>query len=164
MEHNISAIILKGKFNEEEAKKYDLIGIDLGQELTMFHVDLSFTAYWQIKLKTKGFLDNNCCNYRFYPAEYSISELMTRISLTEIPVFAVIATEFINGNGVSVGNVYKKDKIADSSVKTINGALAFLGVVNAPGQDEFETVGLLDHRSTPDYIEKYFDMIEKLGL
>lgn len=39
MRHNISAIILNGKYDESKSKEFDLIGIDLGYELTMFQIN-----------------------------------------------------------------------------------------------------------------------------
>ena len=60
MAHIIEAIILKGEYNKEEAKKYDLIGVELDFDLTMFFIDEDFTAYWEKKLNTTGFLETNC--------------------------------------------------------------------------------------------------------
>ena len=37
MPHNITALILKGKYDKEIANTYDLPGKDLGFDLTLFH-------------------------------------------------------------------------------------------------------------------------------
>lgn len=59
MRHNISAIILKGHYDEAKAKEYDLLGIDLGFDLALFRVNHYYSACWQALLKTSGMLDIN---------------------------------------------------------------------------------------------------------
>ncbi|MBF6137321.1 hypothetical protein IU501_30560 [Nocardia otitidiscaviarum] len=50
------------------------------------------------------------------------------------------------------------------SVSTINAALRAFGVTAAPGSDEFDTVGLADHRSSPDYLDRYIDLCDDMGV
>lgn len=50
------------------------------------------------------------------------------------------------------------------SVSTINAALGMLGITAAPGLDEFDTVELGRHRSTPEYLERYIDLCDELDV
>lgn len=50
------------------------------------------------------------------------------------------------------------------AVGDINAALRVLGVVAAEGLDEFDTVGLAAHRSSPEELERYEDLCDDLGL
>ncbi|GAA3523645.1 hypothetical protein GCM10022393_43130 [Aquimarina addita] len=164
MGHNISAIILKGAFEKEKAKELDLIDIDLGFDLTMFHIDHYYSACWQAKLKTKGNLDINNAEYMLYPSEIALSELMVIITKTDKPIFAIISTDYFAGIGVQSANVYEKDTLVDSKIKSINQSLKYLGVKKKLGEDEFDTVGLSKHRWTPEYLEKYYDIADELGV
>ncbi|WP_420553491.1 hypothetical protein [Tenacibaculum aiptasiae] len=164
MGHNISAIVLKGNYDKDKAEGFDLIGVDLGFNLTMFHIDHYYSACWQAKLGTQGFLNTNNAEYMLYPSEFAISELMTKISLDKSPVFAIISTDYFGGNGIQSANVYLKDKIADFEIKTINQALKYLGVKRGNKTDEFDTVRLSEHRTTPEYLDKYYDLADELGV
>jgi hypothetical protein len=164
MGHNISAIILKGEFNESKSKEFDLIGIGLGDDLTMFHINHFYSACWQAKLGTKGVLDINDVDYGLYPCEMAISVLMTLISNEKEPIYSIISTDYFGGIGNQYANVYRKQMLADSSVKTINEALSFMGASRKNGMDEFDSVGLSNHRSEPEYLEKYYDLADELGV
>ncbi len=164
MGHNISAIILRGKYNESKSEEFDLKGIDLGFDLTMFHINHYYSACWQTKLGTKGLLDINGIDYLLYPCEMSISELMTIISNEEEPIYSIISTDYFGGIGNQYANVYKKRTLIDSKIKTINQALFFMGVDKRKGMDEFDSIGLSNHRSEPEYLEKYYDLADELGV
>ncbi len=164
MGHNITAIILKGEYKESKSKAYDLIGIHLSFDLTMFPVNLYYSAYWQAKLGTKGMLDNNGVDYALYPIEMAISELVNRISIDQAPIYTVLATDYFGGIGNQYVNVYKNDLLVDPGITTINQALAFMGVDCINGMDEFDSVGLSKYRSEPGYLEKYSDLADELGV
>ena len=164
MPHHISAIILKGKYNKDKAESFDLIGINLGFELTLFHINHYYSACWQAKLKTNGHLNINNAEYALYPSEYALCALMVKITNEEKPVYAIIATDYHGGLGIQSANVYIKDQIADYGIKSINDALKYLGIKRGKQVDEFDTVGLSNHRTTPDYLDKYFDLAEELGV
>lgn len=51
MGHNISALIINGSYDKEVAKEYDLRGIDISYGLTLFLIDIYYTAYWQYALE-----------------------------------------------------------------------------------------------------------------
>lgn len=164
MPHNISAILLKGTFNTQKAKEFDLLPIDLGFGISMFHINHYYSAYWQAKLNTTGYLDTNTTQYLLYPSERVLSILMEKITATDKPLFAIIATDYFGGIGTQAANVYLKDTIVDTNITTINEALAYFGVTRTKKKDEFDTVGLSKHRATPDYLDKYVDLAEELGV
>lgn len=164
MGHNISAIILKDTYNLTKAKEFDLIGIDLGYNLTMFHINHYYSACWQAKLGTKGFLDINGVDYALYPYEIALSQLMAIISNNEEPLFSIISTDYFGGMGYQYANVYKGYNLIDPKIKTINQALSFLGVTKKKRKDEFDSVGLSNHRSEPEFLEKYSDLADELGV
>lgn len=154
MSHIIEAIILKGEFNKEEAEKYDLIGVGLDFDLTMFFIDADFTAYWQEKLNVSGFLETN----NQYPNKRVIYELMKRIGTNEQIEYATICTAYVGGMGEQFANVYKNDQNVDLSINTISDALKYLGVIKGDHYDEFDAIGLGRYRSNPEYLNKYNDL------
>ena len=151
MSHIIEAIVLKGKYDKEEAIKYDLLGVELDFDLTLFFIDSDFTAYWQQKLNTTGFLETNCQHQN----KMVIYELMKRISKSEQIEYATIITAYVGGMGDQFANVYKNDKNVDPSINTISDVLKFLGVEKGSHFDEFDAVGLGRFRSNPSYLNKY---------
>ena len=160
MAHIIDAIILKGPYNEGEAIKYDLIGVALDFDLSMFFIDDDFTAYWQKKLNTTGFLEANCP----YPNKRVIYELMKRITKSELIEYAIISTAYVGGMGEQFANVYINDQNLDLSINTISDALKFLGVQKGSHHDEFDAIGLGRYRSNPNYLNKYGKLAEELGV
>lgn len=54
MGHHITALLLKGNYQKEKAEKYDLFGIDLGCQITLFPIDHYYSACWQAKLQPLG--------------------------------------------------------------------------------------------------------------
>lgn len=158
MSHIIQAILLKGPYNHEEADKYELAGVDLDFDLTLFYIDNDFIDYWEKKLAYSGYLESNChlVNKRV------IYELMKRISLS-IPVeYAIIVTAYVGGMGDQFANIYHNDQNVDPSFNTINDVLNYLGVDRGNHLDEFDAVGLGRYRSNPGYLDKYQKLLEEL--
>ena len=52
----------------------------------------------------------------------------------------------------------------NQKIKRINDALAFFGVIKKDNLDEFDTVGLSNYRSAPEYLIKYIDLADELGV
>ena len=167
MGHNITAIILKSDFNKNGAKEFDLIERQLGFELTLFHIDNWYCAYWQHLLKTEGELEitNICQNwFMIIPSEVVLAEIMKRISGQNEPEFAIITTDYFGGMGFQWANVFQGSNNADRTIETINQALKYLRVKANAGLDEFETVGLDKIRTQPEYLEKYRDLCHELEI
>ncbi|HEY0737835.1 MAG TPA: hypothetical protein VGD69_23150 [Herpetosiphonaceae bacterium] len=89
---------------------------------------------------------------------------MSAITGIQEPVFAIILTDYFGGAGEQWAQVYRGSKVVNPQIRTINQALAQLGVVTSPGMDEFDTVGLGNYRSQPEYLEKYRDLADTLGV
>lgn len=164
MGHSITSIILKGEFNESTARQYDLIQVSLGFNLSMFFIDSFYSACWQVKLGTSGYLATNCEEISWFPREKSLYQLMKNIS-NENPIeYMIMQTDYHGGVGHQYANVYREDINVDVEINTINSALKHLGVNKGSSRDEFEAVGLMKYRSNPDFLDQYRDLADKLGV
>ena len=161
MGHSINAIILKGEYDKAEADKYDLIGVALKFNLTMFFIDGFYAACWQKMLKIDGFLETN---YPSMENEKVLSELMKRISKRDDVEFAQILTDYFGGVGDQYANVYRGEKNVDLELDTISKALKYLGVAKGNHHDEFDALGLSKYRSNPNNLDKYRDLADELGV
>lgn len=164
MGHNITALILKGKYDKEIAKNYDLVSKEIGFNLTLFHVDHYYSAYWQFKFGLKEYLKTPPTNYMIFPTELALAEIMKKISTNNDIEFAIISTDYFGGMGSQFASVYKNETLASESITTISKALEFLGVKREKGLDEFDTVGLGNIRSQPDILDKYRELCDKHDL
>jgi hypothetical protein len=159
MGHHISAVVLKGSFDEDQAKAFDLKPIRLNDELTLFPLDARYLDYWAEKLGSCGFVSD--CP-RLNP---NVVHLMVN-AIASNPLFAVIETDYFGGTGSQAAAVYQgrveilapeSSEIAElgHSIGPINNALRRLGVLAIVGRDEFETVGLYRYRDFYDLFEDY---------
>ncbi len=164
MGHSICGIILKGGFNQNLAESYDLQGINLGFELTLFHIDIYYTACWQKKLNILDSLSGPRPKNLLFPNEGVIAVLMSIISGVPEPTFALIVTEYFGGIGSQWALVYRGSNLVNPSITQISLALRYLGVLAKNELDEFDTVGLSQYRSQPEYLNKYVDLAEELGV
>jgi hypothetical protein len=164
MGHFITAILLKGDYDYELASVYDLQGIGLGYGITMFHITPYFTAYWQAMLKCEGYLPVPETKYLQIPDEIVIAELMKLICNKEQPEYALIATNYFGGFGYQAAYVFQGKKLASEAVSDINQALRFMGINARPGLDEFDTMGLSNHRSPSEHLRRYADLVDEMDL
>lgn len=160
----MTALILKNRYDENQAITYDLHGIDLGHDLTMFPIDHYYTACWQKMMNIEGKLPVQNGHPSLFPNEAVITVLMSVISGLDEPTYAIIYTEYFGGIGWQWAHVYEGSRLADKSVPTINAALQALGVKAVEGMDEFDTVKLGKYRSQPGYLDKYVDLADGLGV
>lgn len=164
MGHSITAIILEGEFDKNKAIELDLFPIQLEFGLSLFHINHYYSACWQYKLKTIGFLEISNIDCKIFPREKAISKIIKIISNLENPKFAIILTEYFGSLGNQYANVFTNSENADRNISTINQALRFLGVISKIGQDEFETLGLNKLRSQPEYLDKYIELADEYGV
>ena len=160
MGHCITAIILKGCYEKAKAGEFDLVGVHLAPGLTLFHIDIYYTEYWQRRLGSKRFLETSFNGDAItFPSEYAIAEIMMAITGEPEPMFAIIQTDYFGGAGQQFAHVYRGGKNVDpAGIRTINQALNYLGVTAQSGKDEFDTAGLSQVRQQPDHLDKYADM------
>jgi hypothetical protein len=164
MGHHITAIILQGDYVESTALKYDLVPVKIGYELTMFHIDHYYSAYWQYKLGLSGQLNIGEVDAILFPSEIAIAELIAKISTNTQPRFAIIQTDYFAGLGSQNAAVFLGSENPQPHIRKINQALSFLGSKCTEGLDEFDTAGLSHHRTQPEYLEKYQSLAEDAGL
>jgi hypothetical protein len=165
MPHSISAVILQGNFDLEVAKSYDLLGIKLNFDLTMFPITHYYTACWRKIIDVPGVLPGKQpFNLLIFPCELVVAHLMMKITNRSEPLYAVIETDYFGGIGEQWALVYKGTYLGDENITQISPALKFLGVDCQNGLDEFDTLGLSKYRSMPEYLDKYIDMSEQLGV
>lgn len=163
MAHNLTAIILKGKFSLKKALYYDLTPIYLKYDLTLFIINIYFTEYWQCKiLKKRSTLDLNLADCpTMFPTDQVIAYIVKDISL-ENALFAVIFTEYHGGVGIQFASIFEGYINKNKSITRINDALAALGVIREDDLDEFDTLGLSLFRREPAYLEKYYTIMDDL--
>ena len=164
MPHCISAVILKGHFDSEVANFYDLLGVTLSFDLTMFPLDHYYTACWAKIINVSGQLPGSKPRNLIFPCDLVIAHLMMRITQTTEPVYAIIETNYFGGVGEQWALVYQGICLANDSITQISPALQFLGVKHQNEMDEFDTVSLGNYRSMPEYLDKYVAMAEQLGV
>lgn len=166
MGHCISAIILKGKFDDEIAKAFDLLGVNLDFDLTLFPVDHYYSACWSKMLNISGQLPGKMPHQSMlmFPCPLVIASLMSQITRSEKPLYAVIETNYFGGVGEQWALVYRGSCLASDTITQINSALKYLGVKCQEGSDEFDTIGLGNYRTLPDYLAKYIALAEQLGV
>ncbi|WP_378736720.1 hypothetical protein [Nocardia brasiliensis] len=163
MPHSITALIVPGPYHADAADKWDLLPVPLRCDLTMFHVTHYYTAYWQGLLRVTGHFELAPSARRLlFPTENVIGVLARELSAQLEPAFALVVTDYFAGMG-DQGAVVSIDGGPIRPVADINDALRALGVTAAEGLDEFDTVGLGNHRSTPDYLDRYVDLCEEIG-
>ena len=163
MGHCISAVILKGDFDSEVANSYDLHGIELSSDLTMFLLDHYYTAFWGKMLDISGELPVNQPKSIVFPNDLVVADLMTKITNQAKPLYALIQTDYFGGVGEQWADVYQGNCLVRDKTTQINSALSFLGVKGQNGMDEFDTVGLGNYRSMPDDLDKYVDLVDQIG-
>ena len=161
MPHNITAIILKGKYDKFDAERFDLLGKDLPFSLTLFHIDHYQTACWQYELRAIGQLETSITDNFIFPNEIAIAEIIKTISTDDNPLFAIIQTDYFGGIGNQYASVYRYKDNIDKNAKTINNVLVHLGVIRNGQLDEFDTIGLDKIRTQPDFLEKYVELADK---
>ena len=164
MGHCISAVILKGNFDPEISRFHDLLGIKLGFDLTMFPISHYYTACWAKIIGVSEQLPGIKPKNLIFPCDLVIAHLMSKISHQAQPLYAIIETDYFGGIGGQYALVYQGNCLVSEDITQINPALAFLGVKNQDGMDEFDTVGLVNYRAMPEYLDKYIDIADQLGV
>jgi len=159
MGHHISAVLLKGHFDQQQATSFDFTVIQLPQEIVLFPLHDGYCDHWSEKLGIAGFKSeepqlNSCV----------VHHMITTIAAE--PLFAVIETDYFGGTGSQSAAVYRGSCEIMSPSSTgiargrdskgpINHALKMLGVLPHRGLDEFDTLGLGRFRDFDDLFERY---------
>ena len=154
MGHHISAVLLRGAYEREQALAFDLRPILLTNDIDLFPLDAAFCDHWAEKLNIMGIRSERPilnCNI--------VHHMIKTIALE--PLFAVIETDYFGSNGDQSAAVYHGDSIImepkTASIGPINEALRHLGVYRIPNLDEFDTLGLSQYRNFDDMFQAYHD-------
>lgn len=164
MGHNITAIVIADAFNAGVAERLDLVAVPLLAPLTLFHLDHYYSAYWQAVRGCTTHLDIPSEFPGVFPHEGIVAKLVAELTGIEAARFALIQTEYFGGVGDQWACAFSGERRETGTSATINDALRFLGVVRGSNLDELDTVGLGEHRRSPEYLERYVDLCDELGV
>jgi hypothetical protein len=161
--HNICALVVADPVDVEAARRLDLVPVALTPNLTLLHIDHYYSAYWQAVRGRSGVLDVPRDHASIFPTETVLADLAAELLGTPLPRFAVILTDYFGGNGEQWACLFEGERRVSPDTARINDVLQMLGVVAARGRDEFDTVGLGDHRRQPEQLERYVELCEEVG-
>jgi uncharacterized protein (TIGR02996 family) len=154
--------VARASFVRERWDERIALAVALPFSLVMFHVNHYYAAYWQAARKHTGSLDVPFP--AMFPKEVAILELAIELSGQAAPRFALITTEYFDITGGQVACMFEGARRITAPDARINDALRLLGVIRADGRDEFDTVGLANHRRSPPYLGHYRALCRQLGV
>jgi hypothetical protein len=165
--HSISALIVDEPFDERAAREWDVIGLPIGQRLRLVHLSHYYTAYMQARRGETAMLDVPEDFPSVFPREAVVAGLAAALA-ADAPIggatpFAVVMTDYFGGVGDQWACAFVAGRRVET-VRDINAALRTMGVQAAEDLDEFDTVGLASHRSTPVYLDRYEDLCDETGV
>ncbi|WP_430787429.1 hypothetical protein [Actinoplanes sp. G11-F43] len=163
MGHNITALIVAEPFDEAVAREWGVTGEPLGHGIRLVHLNAAYTTYQQHQRRAGTALEAPEDFPPVFPREGVIADLAAALTARRPPAFALIMTDYFGGTGSQWATAWS-DGHRHPEVRDVNSALRALGVQRTRGRDEFDTVGLADHRRTPEALEEYWDLCEKLGI
>lgn len=163
MGHSITAIVIRGPADPAALETYDLRPVALGQGLTLLHIDHYYSAYWQARLGLRDFLSAPPDAPCIFPLEGVLVTIAAALTGRAAPLFALIQTDYFGGAGSQWAMAYEGARALPGD-GMINAALRHLGVRRRAGIDRFDAVGLGEHRSPPDYLDRYVDLCDELGV
>lgn len=155
MGHHITALAIAAPYDKAIAESYDLFERLAWQHVTLFPIDHYWSEHWQAK---RGDIDGRLHippGSHLLPHEGVCGAIAREITGLPSPRFAVINSDYFGGHGDQWAVAYEGSRLVVGEAASVNEALRALGVVRAPGLDEWDTIGLGDYRSNPDYLDKY---------
>jgi hypothetical protein len=165
--HEITALIVREPFDDDAAREWDVVGVPLDRGLRLVHLSHYYTGYWQARRGETRDLDVPVGFPVVFPREAVVASLAAAVtgaaSRQQQPTFAVVMTEYFGGVGGQWACAFVAGRRVPEAV-TINAALRVLGIHATDGVDEFDSIGLGHHRSSPDDLDRYVDLCHELGL
>jgi len=167
MGHSICALIVGEPFDDRAARQWGVVGLPVGERLRLVHISHYYTAYMQGRRGETAELDVPADFPDVFPREAVVASLAAALA-ADVPgkrtsTFALVMADYFGGIGDQWACAYVEGRRVET-VGDINAALRVLGVQAAEGLDEFDTVGLARHRSTPDYLDRYADFCDEDGV
>lgn len=165
--HSICALIVGEPFDERATREWDVVGLPVGQSLRLVHISHYYTGYMQARRGETATLDVPADFPGIFPREAVVASLAAALAgdrpIGAAAPFAVVLTDYFGGVGDQWACAFVAGRRVEA-VRDINAALRAMGVQAAAGLDEFDTIGLARHRSTPDYLARYEDLCDELGV
>jgi hypothetical protein len=154
MAHSIAGVVLGGEVSRPRAAKFDTDVIRLEQGFSLMWMDHFYSEYWQSQLDSDGLLvvpsrvvGNGLLP--ILPRERAVLRIVRCLTDRRPAEFVILRTEYFGGAGSQLGVAFRGEDAFDTD-GSINDALRAIGVRAEEGVDEFDTLGLGDHRSIPD--------------
>ncbi|GIH94256.1 hypothetical protein ACFFMN_06025 [Planobispora siamensis] len=165
MPHDICALVIAGQVDTERARSVGLRAELVYDRIGVFPIDHYFSAYWAAVRGNRASLDvPERCLGALLPNEAVLCDLVREVTGADEPRFAIIRTEYHAGMGSQWGVAFAGERRLTGDEASINEALAALGVRASDSMDEFDTIGLGGFRSNPDYLDRYADLCDELGV
>lgn len=163
--HSITALIVPGPCHERAVQEWDVVPVALDSRLFLIHLSHFYTAYWQARRGETAQLDVPAEFPAIFPREGVVISLVSQLTGARRcpPTFALVMTDYFGGIGGQWACAFLRGQRLPE-VGRINNALRTLGVQAFDGVDEFDVVGLGEHRSTPEYLDRYVQLCEDLGV
>jgi len=161
--HAIQAVLLPDTCRADAAQRWDVVPVNLAHDWSLVHITHYFSAYWQAKLGVETHLEVPADFCVTFPSEGVLRQIAADLAGCRTP-FAVIMTDYFGGVGDQWACALSVTSEAPLVAGDINKVLQVLGVVADPGKDEFDTLGLSDHRHPPDYLDKYEGLCDEIGV
>ncbi|MFD4373852.1 hypothetical protein [Streptomyces sp. NPDC058486] len=166
MAHTMCALVVAGQLDTQRALSVGLRARLTHEGISVFPIDHYFSAYWAAVRGNSAQLDlpdgiaSECVTF---PSEAVLHDLAREVTDEERPRFAIIQTDYFAGAGGQWAAAFHGQERVTPDQASINHALAVLGVRSTTTADEFDTIGLGEFRSNPDYLHAYVDLCEERG-
>lgn len=164
MGHHITALVIAAPYDRAVAEAHDLRERLAWQGVVVFPIDHFWSAYWQAK---RGDVDGTLAvppGDHLLPSEGAIRAIVRELTGLPAPRFAVIYSDYFGGVGSQAAIAYEGDRALLGARATVDQALHELGVRCEAGQDEWDTIGLASYRRNPDYLDRYRELCDELGV
>lgn len=162
MGHNIRALVIRGRFAASACFDVDLRPVELEAGITLLHIDHYYSAYWQAVRKRSGELPIPDSFPLVFPREAVLRDIAAALLHEGAPMFGIIMSEYFGGAGGQWGCLLRGTELVCAG--SVNDVLRGLGVQRSKELDEWDTVGLVKHRSSPGHLEKYAELCEEMGI
>lgn len=155
--HAICALVIVGGYDRDVAAKIDLRVVAAYEDVSVMPVDHYYSTFWAKEIDVTGELDLPLVMPASFPREQVLLHIVRDLTGKRDPKFALIMTDYGNGNEGQWAAAYTGSKRISGESATINDALRAIGVTRRYPKDEFDTIGLSAVGHNPRHLAKYRD-------